>query len=170
MHRAIQGLVLFVAVLMLVSAAAGEINSVTVTVDGLACPFCAYGFEKKLKKVEGVGFLDIKMTTGTVTISAEKGRSIDLGEVPRATKESGFSLREIRVEATGIVRKEGLALLLKYGGPGQEFYLKGMNSTLKRTLLEYADKKEPVAVKGLAEEQPDGPWTLRPESLGSVSR
>ena len=31
-----------------------EIKSIAVTVNGLACPFCAYGIEKKIKRLNGV--------------------------------------------------------------------------------------------------------------------
>jgi len=35
--------------------------TVKIRVDGPACPFCAYGLEKKLKRVEGVKDLEIDL-------------------------------------------------------------------------------------------------------------
>ena len=48
---------------------AGAGQSYRLTVDGLACPFCAYGIEKKLGAVNGVEKLDIG-----------HGRGCDLGD------------------------------------------------------------------------------------------
>ncbi len=51
-------------VLYLLAFAAGtqaQVTSLTVSVDGLACPFCAYGVEKKLKRVEGVKSIDVRI-------------------------------------------------------------------------------------------------------------
>ena len=33
-------------------------------VDGLACPYCAYGIERKLKKIEGVEQIDVDLDNG----------------------------------------------------------------------------------------------------------
>lgn len=38
-------------------------------VDGLSCPFCAYGLEKKLGEVEGVQSLETNIKDGTVTVT-----------------------------------------------------------------------------------------------------
>ncbi len=37
-------------------------------VDGLACPFCAYGIEKKLKALDGVVRLETNIKDGTVLV------------------------------------------------------------------------------------------------------
>lgn len=38
-------------------------------VDGLSCPFCAYGLEKKLGEVDGVQSLETNIKDGTVTVT-----------------------------------------------------------------------------------------------------
>ncbi len=62
-------------------------------VDGLACPFCAYGIEKKLSAVEGVENINIDIETGTVTVTMADGVTLDEKEARKAIKDAGFDLR-----------------------------------------------------------------------------
>ena len=48
--------VLLLAVVVVTQATAAEL--VTIKVEGLACPFCAYGIEKHLKKLDAVASVD----------------------------------------------------------------------------------------------------------------
>ncbi len=50
-----------------------QIHDVTVIVKGMACPYCAYGVEKKLKKLDGVATITIKIKEGTVILKAKQG-------------------------------------------------------------------------------------------------
>ena len=77
---------------------AGEQKTVTVRVDGLACPFCAYGLEKKLKKIEGVEKLEIKINDGLVTLYYKADAKIDKESITKKVKEAGFTARELQVE------------------------------------------------------------------------
>lgn len=38
-------------------------------VDGLACPFCAYGIEKKLKAMKGSSKIDVDLDKGIVHVN-----------------------------------------------------------------------------------------------------
>jgi len=74
-------------------------QKVTMRVDGLACPFCAYGLEKKIQKIEGVEKLDIKINDGTVIIYFKEGAKIDTDLIKKKVKEAGFTPREIKTES-----------------------------------------------------------------------
>jgi len=67
---------------------------VKLVVDGLACPFCAYGLEKKINTIDRVENLYINLKDGFVTF-----------EVPRENKPSEEKLKEI-VEDAGFVARE----------------------------------------------------------------
>ena len=70
-------------------------------VDGLACPFCAYGIEKQLSAIEGVKELAISLGTGTVTVTMDEGSRLEEGAAGEAVKAAGFSLRGFQeVQAT----------------------------------------------------------------------
>ena len=169
MQRGVGFALSFIICLASISLAQAQLRTLTVYVDGMACPFCAYGIEKKLKRVEGVKSLYIDINAGTATLRAEEGRSVNLGQVPQAVRDSGFTAREMRVEATGIVRREDARrLLLQYGGAGESFYLEGMDSALRERLIEYAETGQKVSVRGTLKMRPEG-WALRPESVEDVS-
>ncbi len=69
---------------------------IVMRVDGLACAFCAYGLEKKLKNLKGVEEVKISLNKGKVWIKLKEGYSIDEGTLRKLVKESGFVVREIR--------------------------------------------------------------------------
>jgi len=62
-------------------------------VDGLACPFCAYGIEKKLNSTKGLDNIDIDINAGTVTVTMAKGATMSKAQASRIVKDAGFSLR-----------------------------------------------------------------------------
>jgi len=64
-----------------------------VGVDGLACPFCTYGIEKQLQKLEGVAELKTDIAQGLVKIGMQEGKSLTEAKVRQAVKKAGFSLR-----------------------------------------------------------------------------
>lgn len=64
-------------------------------VDGLACPFCAYGIEKKLGAVEGVQGVETQIKDGVVIVTMKDGAALDEATAMRAVKEAGFSLRKL---------------------------------------------------------------------------
>ncbi len=62
-------------------------------VDGLACPFCAYGIEKQLSSVDGVQSVDIDIKAGVVIVTMADGVPLDETEARKAVKDAGFDLR-----------------------------------------------------------------------------
>ena len=62
-------------------------------VDGLACPFCAYGIEKKLDAVKGVDKIDIDINAGTVTVTMAEGATMTKDQADQIVKDAGFTLR-----------------------------------------------------------------------------
>lgn len=63
-------------------------------VDGLACPFCAYGIEKKLSALAGVERLEINIEDGSVLVTMQDGMTLDEAAAQRAVNAAGFSLRQ----------------------------------------------------------------------------
>lgn len=63
-------------------------------VDGLACPFCAYGIEKKLGALKGVERVETNIKNGVVVVTMHDGTTLDEATAKKAVKEAGFSLRK----------------------------------------------------------------------------
>ncbi len=80
--------------LMLMSAVALATPQVfKLGVDGLACPFCAYGIEKKLSSIEGVEKIDVDINEGVVIVTMADGATLDESVARKAVEDTGFDLR-----------------------------------------------------------------------------
>ncbi len=62
-------------------------------IDGLACPFCAYGVEKKLKSVEGVKSLEISINKGEIIVTLEDDATLTENRASQLVEDAGFALR-----------------------------------------------------------------------------
>ncbi len=68
-------------------------------VDGLACPYCAYGIEKKLSRVEGVEKIEIDLNKGVVRVMTREGTALSEADMRRLIAQTGFTLRGMRVHS-----------------------------------------------------------------------
>ena len=59
---------------------------------GLACPFCAYGVEKKLVRTEGVKSIKIDIDAGIVTVIMASGATLSEAKAKQIVKDAGFTL------------------------------------------------------------------------------
>jgi len=71
-------------------------TSHTIKVDGLACPFCAYGIEKQLRAIPGVNRVKVSIKSGTVIVSLRDGAELTRARAARAVKDAGFSMRSFK--------------------------------------------------------------------------
>ncbi len=81
------------AVVALPFAALAGLNTYELKVDGLACPFCAYGIEKKLRAIEGVQKVEVEIKQGRVVVTMAEGAILTEAQARDAVKDAGFSLR-----------------------------------------------------------------------------
>lgn len=70
-------------------------GTVKIEVDGLSCPFCAYGLEKNLKKMEGVEMIKIDVENALVHLSISKSKGINEDLLRKNIKDAGFTPRNI---------------------------------------------------------------------------
>jgi len=68
-------------------------------VDGLACPFCAYGIEKKFTKTEGVEAVDIDLKKGLVIVKTTEAKSFNEEELKTIIHDSGFTMKSVTEKA-----------------------------------------------------------------------
>jgi mercuric ion binding protein len=70
-------------------------GTIKVRVDGLSCPFCAYGLEKKLKKMDGVEKIEISVEDAYALLTIEDGKVVSEKAIRENVKDAGFTAREI---------------------------------------------------------------------------
>lgn len=84
-----------------VTPARAEGSSYRLEVDGLACPFCAYGVEKKLNALDGVERLETNIKEGVVIVTMKDGAELDEANARQAVKDAGFTLNGLNQESPG---------------------------------------------------------------------
>ncbi len=67
-------------------------------VDGLACPYCAYGIEKKLKQIDGVQRIDVDLNKGLVQVDVAEGVELRKPQMIRLFQEAGFTFRSMKAQ------------------------------------------------------------------------
>ncbi len=93
MIRILRSLAFGLSLFMLACTALAAPPAYKLRVDGLACPFCAYGIEKQLSKLEGVARIDVDIEKGTVMVKLNEGATLDEATAKAAVKRAGFTLR-----------------------------------------------------------------------------
>jgi len=80
---------------------------IKIWVDGLACPFCAYGLEKKMKKLPSVNNLFVDLNNGFITFNTPSDKVPSEAVLKKLIKEAGFKARkfEYAKEPFKVVKK-----------------------------------------------------------------
>jgi len=98
-------LVLCAAVFLLLAASAARAaadacrGQAVVTVNGMACPFCAYGLRKELLTLPGVKDVQVDLNKSQATVAVRDGSEVKDAEIRQAVKEAGFTPGSIRCQA-----------------------------------------------------------------------
>lgn len=155
-----------------VSMAETKGPKVVVKVDGLTCPFCAYGMEKRLKKLESVKEYKVEHDKGLVELYQKPNRVIDLDEVHSAIEGSGFSPREFSVEVEGkLSERNGQTVLIASGEKSEEIYLLKPADQVAKLKSMLKGEKAKAFVSGKAQKEAlkghkSHPYTITIESFG----
>jgi len=64
-------------------------------VDGMSCPFCAFGIEKKISKLDAVKSLNVMLEKGFVEIFLKDNQPLAEPELREAVKKAGFTVRSV---------------------------------------------------------------------------
>ena len=92
MRAALRAALLSLGLLVLATAAYAAGPAYRLEVAGLACPFCAYGIEKKLRRLDGVETIEINIKDGAVIVTMEEGATLDEAVAKQAIEAAGFTL------------------------------------------------------------------------------
>ena len=69
--------------------------TVRLKVNGMVCPFCAYGLEKRLQEITSIDAVLIRISDGLVQIRTKEDQELTDEVLADVVKKSGFSLIEI---------------------------------------------------------------------------
>ena len=93
------------SILLLCFLYTAEVNAQTIStqqrvyikigIKGMACPYCAFGMEKELKKVVGVENVDIELKEGLAYISLPTEQKPTKESLEKIIVEAGFTVDEI---------------------------------------------------------------------------
>ena len=92
MLRDVMKVMVVIAVVSLIAGSAMAQTKYVIGVDGMSCPFCAYGLEKKLKKVKDVGSVTIDLDKGEVVVITQAGATIKVESLRKAVRDAGFTV------------------------------------------------------------------------------
>ncbi len=68
---------------------------VVLTVKGMACSYCAFGLEKKLKKLKGVQDIYVDINESLVQLKLDEDARISEADLRTAVTDAGMTLEEI---------------------------------------------------------------------------
>jgi len=76
-------------------------DEITVQVDGLGCPFCAYGLEKKFKEFKGIKNVAIEMETGVMTFDFPAKDSLAIEQIEEKVVDAGYTPVSVEIMRAG---------------------------------------------------------------------
>jgi len=102
--KIVRNMVMTLMLLLLLPMANAASAVYSLKVDGLACPFCAYGIEKKLSAIDGVKDIDVDIKEGQVIVTMTDGASLSEQRARQAVTDAGFTPRAF-TQRTGIEKE-----------------------------------------------------------------
>lgn len=76
-------------------AAAAPPNAYVLRVNGLACPFCAFGIEKEFAQQPGVENTNVDLADGVLIVTVKPGTRFTDSQLREIVKKSGFVLKRV---------------------------------------------------------------------------
>ena len=96
--RMLVGSVILMAVAVLAAtltvaaqAPAGSQKQAVVTVQGMQCPFCAYGIKKHLAKLPGVTRVDVELAKNQAIVTFASDAKVTDAQIQQAIRKAGFT-------------------------------------------------------------------------------
>ena len=70
-------------------------DSLRLKVDGMVCSLCAYGAERRLKKIEHVDGVTVHLDSGLVVLTLRPGAAVSDSLLTAEVRRAGFALRGV---------------------------------------------------------------------------
>jgi len=155
---------------------AAEIEGIQLQVDGLSCPFCALGLDKRLKQRAGLEGIQVHLKQGVTEAALPRGQGLDVGKVRLAVQEAGFTLRGIKLTVIGTISQNGDHMTVTSRHDGTTFLLfdaehqdtevgPALSQALRQQLEHAGQTKRLVKLRGLVHEHVGLPAGLMVEAI-----
>ena len=88
--------------------AQSDMDQFEVKVEGLGCPFCAYGLEKKFNELESIKKIKIDIETGVLSFQFPFFEMLSIKDVEAQVDAAGYTAAEVKVKrANGALEESG---------------------------------------------------------------
>ncbi|HRE39851.1 MAG TPA: heavy metal-associated domain-containing protein [Ignavibacteria bacterium] len=107
-------LLILLALILSSSVASAQLSKAIVGVDGFTCSLCAKGVEGQLKNLDFVKTVKANLKATTFDLTFKTKSSIVVSEIASAISDGGFTLRDIKITASGILsgdQQKGFTLI-----------------------------------------------------------
>jgi len=121
------------------AAANAAFVSAELRVNGLSCPFCAFGIEKKLLDVDGVTDVEVFLDDGRLTLQFEPENTATVSDLEKAVEKAGFELAALQLTVRGHLSAD------EEGGPR----LVASSGMRFRLVERHGEKTEPISANTL---------------------
>jgi copper chaperone CopZ len=74
------------------------VETVTATVNGMVCSFCAQGIEKRLSKMDSAKEVFVDLKNRTVAVEAKEGKTLDQKTIASEIADAGYDV--VKMEST----------------------------------------------------------------------
>ena len=85
-----------VGLLLMLFIAQADEAVYTIQVDGLSCPFCAYGIEKQLSAIDGVESVVVDISNGLFNVTMQQDTLLNKEQAEQAVTDAGFTFRSFK--------------------------------------------------------------------------
>lgn len=76
-------------------ATLGESRQAVITVQGMQCPFCAYGIRKHLAKLQGARKVEVELAKNQAIVTFDPGATAGDEKIRQAIRKAGFTAGKI---------------------------------------------------------------------------
>lgn len=107
-------------------APAGGQKQAVVTVQGMQCPFCAYGIQKQLKRLPGAARVDVELAKNQAIVTFAPDAKVTDADIQQAVRKAGFTPGKIEWKSGGSAEKEKTTSTPAAEGTTATFAIEGM--------------------------------------------
>ncbi len=146
----VQWVVAFLALLLVIPVTSqAEILEAELRVNGMSCPFCAFGIEKKLRRVDGVQEVDVLLDEGRVRLTFRADNAATVDALEDAVGKAGFQLSGMKLKVRGILTTKDSKPILDAAREARFWLLESDNGRTKPISGEALERLQHVAGNGM---------------------